>query len=121
MKNKIFVIHEHHATHLHWDLRLEFNNVLKSWALPKKPPLRQGIKRLAIEVEDHPLSYADFEGEIKEGYGKGKVLIWDKGFYELESKKKDKIVFVLNGRKLNGRYVLLKMKDKNWLFFKTKH
>ena len=122
----IFVIHEHHATHLHWDLRLEVAGVLKSWALPKALPRTKGIKRLAIQVEDHLKSYADFEGEIKEGYGKGTVKIWDKGTYRLESKEPEKIVFKLKGKILNGKYFLLKTnfgneknKDKNWLFFRA--
>lgn len=119
-----FVIHKHKARKLHWDLRLEMGGVLKSWAVPKQPPLRQGIKRLAVQVEDHALSYIDFEGEIAEGYGAGTVEIWDAGTYELESKHAEKIVIVLHGKKLKGRYCLVKFKKegmkKNWLFFKLK-
>ncbi len=119
----IFVIHHHFARKEHWDLRLEFAGVLKSWALPKPPPRTKGIKRLAIQVEDHLKSYADFQGEIKEGYGKGTVKIWDKGIYRLESKEPEKIVFYLKGKLLNGRYVLLKTnfgeKNNNWLFFRV--
>lgn len=118
----IFVIQEHVATHLHWDFRLEREGVLKSWALPKVPPKKKGLKRLAIQVEDHALSYANFEGEIKEGYGKGTVKIWDKGTYKLEEANPSKIVFELNGKKLKGRYALIRTKlggnEKNWLFFK---
>jgi len=119
----IFVIHEHHATHLHWDLRLSMNGVLKSWALPKIPPKSKGTKRLAIQVEDHSLSYAKFHGEITEGYGKGKVEIWDNGDYKLIDKKPGKIVFELEGKKLHGKYVLVKTNfgekpGKSWLFFK---
>ncbi|MFW6310880.1 MAG: DNA polymerase ligase N-terminal domain-containing protein [Nanoarchaeota archaeon] len=127
-KNKIFVIQEHNASHLHWDFRLEMKGVLKSWAIPKKPPKQKNLKRLAIETEDHALSYADFEGKIPEGsYGAGKVKIWDKGTYELiEYKENKKIEFELHGKKLNGKYVLVKtnygsnkeQKEKNWLFFK---
>lgn len=118
----IFVVQEHNASHLHWDFRLEMDGVLKSWAIPKEPPKKEGVKRLAIEVADHELSYANFEGEIKQGYGKGSVKIWDKGTYKLDSKKPSKIVFHLNGKKLKGKYVLLNAKlggdKKNWLFFR---
>ena len=116
---KIYVIQEHHARRLHWDLRLEMNGVLKSWALPKEPPREKGIKRLAIQVEDHELSYADFEGIIPEGfYGAGKVKIWDKGTYGLIEKDEKKIVFEIFGKKLRGKYCLVKMKENKWLFFK---
>ncbi len=119
-KVAIFVIHEHHATHLHYDLRLEIDGVLKSWALPKKPPLRAGIKRLAVEVDDHPLDYADFEGRIPEGtYGAGLVLIWDKGKHKLIERKETVIVTDIAGKRLKGRYNLVKFKAKYWLFFKS--
>jgi DNA ligase D-like protein (predicted 3'-phosphoesterase) len=120
----LFVIHEHHARNLHWDLRLEMEGVLKSWAVPKEPPTSANIKRLAISVEDHELEYAKFEGGIPEGqYGAGKVKIWDKGTYELLEKTQDKIVIKMNGMKLRGEYVLLKFKkagEKQWLFFRVK-
>lgn len=118
-----FVVQEHHASHLHWDFRLEMDEVLKSWAVPKEPPTQPNVRRLAIEVEDHPLSYIDFEGVIEEGkYGAGTVTIWDRGTYSLESRKPDKIVFTLSGRRLTGRYTLVRLKNdpKNWLLFKTK-
>jgi DNA ligase D-like protein (predicted 3'-phosphoesterase) len=120
-KKKIFVVQEHHATHLHWDFRLEMDGTLRSWAVPKEPPLSEGVKRLAILVDDHELSYAKFSGEIEEGYGKGSVKIWDNGIYELESEHEDKLVFVLHGKKMNGKYTLLKFKKaKNgWLLFKN--
>ena len=120
-KKTIFVVHEHHATHLHWDLRLQVGKVLRSWAVPKEPPLESGVKRLAILVDDHALSHAKFEGSIEEGYGKGGVAIWDSGTYEMESEKEDKLVFLIHGKKLKGRYTLLKFpKAKNgWLFFKN--
>jgi len=118
-----FVVQEHHASHLHWDLRLEMDGVLKSWAVPKEPPRERGVRRLAVEVEDHPLDYIDFEGVIPEGlYGAGRVYIWDRGTYTLESRKPDKLVFRLNGEKLRGRYALVRFKKnpKNWLFFKAR-
>lgn len=118
-----FVVHEHHATHLHWDFRLELDGVLKSWAVPKEPPTQPGVRRLAVEVEDHPLSYIDFQGVIPEGmYGAGIVKIWDKGVYTLESRKPNKLVFELQGERMRGRYTLLRFTDKpqNWLLFKTK-
>jgi len=118
-----FVVHEHHATHLHWDLRLEMDNVLKSWAVPKEPPLEAGVKRLAIQVEDHDLDYIDFEGEITEGYGKGTVKIWDKGECDLKLKEKDKIEVIFHGKKLKGSYALVKFKkagEKDWLLMKVK-
>ena len=118
----IYVIQEHHASHLHWDLRLEFDGVLKSWAVPKKPSKNPKDKRLAVQVEDHPIDYAKFEGVIPEGeYGAGKVKIWDKGTFELISKKVNKIIFKINGKRLKGNYVLVKFKPpKNWLLFKKK-
>lgn len=119
----LFVIHEHHASHLHWDLRLEMNRVLKSWAVPKTPPKTKNEKRLAIQVEDHPLSYAKFKGIIPEGnYGAGEVKIWDNGKYDLIEKSPKKIVFELHGKKLKGKYCLVKTnyggKKNSWLFMK---
>lgn len=119
-----FVVHEHHASHLHWDLRLEMNGVLKSWAVPKEPPLKKGERRLAINVEDHPLEYAKFHGLIPQGnYGAGEVKIWDKGKYELKLKDSKKIEIIFHGKKLKGNYVLIKTHygnkpDKSWLWFK---
>ena len=118
-----FVIQEHHARKLHYDFRLEMDGMLKSWAVPKIPPKKADLKRLAIQVDDHKLSYIDFEGEIEDGsYGAGEVKIWDEGTYDMESSKDDKIVFVLHGKTLKGRYTLLKMKwgYNQWLLFKTK-
>ncbi|MGM0770342.1 MAG: DNA polymerase ligase N-terminal domain-containing protein [Halobacteriota archaeon] len=121
----IFVIQKHHATNLHYDLRLEMDGVLKSWAVPKEPPTVEGIKRLAIQVNDHDLDYADFEGTIPEGsYGSGKVEIWDRGTFEPESVKEKKIVFTLSGKKMKGKFVLVKTNfgkyENDWLFFKKK-
>ena len=99
------------------------NGVLKSWAVPKQPPSTKGTKRLAIQVEDHPLEYATFKGEIPEGnYGAGKVEIWDKGKYELLEKNPKSMKFKLHGKKLKGDYVLVKTNyggKKGWLFFKS--
>jgi DNA ligase D-like protein (predicted 3'-phosphoesterase) len=118
----IYVVHKHAATHLHYDLRLEMDGTLKSWAIPKEPPVGFGVKRLAVQVEDHPISYATFQGTIPEGeYGAGTVEIWDKGTYELIDKKEDKLLIEINGEKLRGSYVLVRLKSKqNWLFFKKK-
>lgn len=117
-----YLIHKHAASHLHYDLRLEMDDVLKSWAIPKEPPLDSGVKRLAVQVEDHPLEYATFEGTIPEGeYGAGTVEIWDKGTYDLVDKKENKLIVDLKGQKLKGSYVLVRLRDtKNWLFFKKK-
>jgi len=118
----IYVIQEHHAKRLHWDLRFEIDGVLKSWVLPKGAP-QEKERRLAIQVEDHPVEYAVFEGKIPEGnYGAGEVRIWDNGTFNLESNKPDKKIIVnIRGRKLKGNYCLIHFKphDKNWLFFKV--
>lgn len=118
----IYVVHKHAATHLHYDLRLEMDGTLKSWAVPKEPPTTPNVKRLAVQVEDHPISYANFQGTIPEGeYGAGTVEIWDKGTYKLIDKKEDKLIVEINGEKLRGSYVLVRLKNrKNWLFFKKK-
>ena len=120
-----FVVHEHHARHLHYDFRLEMNGVLKSWAVPKGPSMSPKDKRLAVMVDDHPLDYGTFEGIIPEGnYGAGPVFIWDSGKYEIVSADMDKgrLEFILNGNKLKGAFVLtkLKQKEKEWLLIKKK-
>ena len=123
---KRFVVQEHHARNLHYDFRIEIGGVLKSWAIPKVPPKKVGIKRLAMAVEDHPVSYLNFAGVIPKGnYGAGRVIIWDKGELELEKNESDEILFNLNGLKLKGSYALIKPKGsrfgpKAWLFFKRK-
>lgn len=123
----VYVIQRHQSSHLHYDLRLEEEGVLKSWAIPKEPPLRQGIKRLAVQTEDHPLGYEDFEGVIpKSQYGAGEVKIWDKGAYHPLEILPTRRVFEIKGKKLKGKYCLIKLKskdkeDKNWLFFKIKN
>ena len=120
-----FIVHEHHATHLHWDFRLEHDGVLKSWAVPKGPSMNHADKRLAIQVEDHSLEYGNFEGTIPEGeYGAGRVAIWDHGTYTLLEKKEDEIKFSLEGKKLRGSFVLVKLKrskkGNEWLLIKHK-
>jgi DNA ligase D-like protein (predicted 3'-phosphoesterase) len=120
----IYVIQKHQARNLHYDLRLEMDGVLKSWAVPKEPPLKPGIKRLAVQVEDHELEHAAFEDEIPEGeYGAGTVEIWDRGSYDFVEHDKKKFVVDIHGERLQGKYVLLhfaKGGEKNWLFFKMK-
>ena len=119
-----FVVQEHHARRLHYDLRLEKDGVLKSWAVPKGIPEKAGEKRLAVAVEDHPLDYGNFEGTIPKGeYGAGTVKIWDKGSYQLKVWAEDKIEFAVNGEKLHGRYVLAKFKkagENQWLLLKVR-
>lgn len=121
----IYVVHEHHAKNLHFDLRLEMDGVLRSWAIPKGPSMDPEEKRLAVEVEDHPLEYADFEGIIPKGqYGAGPVVIWDKGHYELLEKEEDKVSVRFHGRKLKGEFLLVRLKNKaakaQWLLMKRK-
>ena len=118
-----FVVHEHHARRLHYDFRLEMNGVLASWAVPKGPPLRTGVRRLAVRVEDHPVDYIDFEGTMPEGqYGAGIVRIWDRGTYTLLKADADELKFVLHGNKLSGPYALIRLekRPKDWLLLKLK-
>lgn len=120
-----FVVQEHWASRHHFDFRLEMDGVLKSWAVPKEPPLQPGLRRLAIAVEDHPLEYGSFEGTIPEGgYGAGKVSIWDRGDYILLEREPRKIRVDLHGTKLTGDYALFFMKQERgqdqWLLFKRK-
>jgi DNA ligase D-like protein (predicted 3'-phosphoesterase) len=123
MKKKptLFVIQKHQATHLHYDLRLEMDGVLKSWAVPKRPPVKKNIKRLAIQTEDHALDYARVEGVFSEGDSRVETVeIWDTGTYLLEGRGRSIIVVHFKGKKLKGRYCLVRFKGqkKNWLFFK---
>lgn len=122
---KRFVVHKHQASHLHYDFRLEMEDVLKSWAIPKGIPEKPKIKHLAIKVEDHPIEYIDFEGEIPKGnYGAGKVEIWDKGTYGIIKQQVDKIGKIksmqieLNGKKCKGKYILIYYKENQWLIQK---
>ncbi len=117
-----FVIHEHEALVAGWyhDLRLERNGVFRSWALPKGVPEEPGVRRLAVSVEDHALSYGKFEGKIPGGqYGTGKVTIWDHGTYETKSWSDTKIEVAFHGKKLHGEYVLRWIEKMNrWLLWK---
>lgn len=119
-----FVVQEHHARRLHYDLRLQREGVLKSWAVPKGIPEKIGEKRLAVQTEDHPLEYGRFEGTIPEGeYGAGLVKIWDSGFFELKIWEDDKIEFKLDGKRLSGNYVLTRLKKagkNDWLLLRVK-
>lgn len=126
-----FVVHEHKATRLHYDFRLEMGGVLKSWAVPKGPSMNPAEKRLAVMVADHPRIYADFEGIIPEGtYGAGPVVVWDEGTYvplegdPLRAIEAGKLAFELKGKKLKGGFALALMKGrgtgKEWLLMKKK-
>ncbi|MFO0795440.1 MAG: DNA polymerase ligase N-terminal domain-containing protein [Candidatus Brocadiaceae bacterium] len=124
MSNR-FVVHEHKASHLHYDFRLEIEGVLRSWAIPKGPSMNPSDKRLAVQVEDHPLEYIDFEGIIPEGqYGAGEVVVWDSGPYVLIEKQPDKLSFSLMGKKLKGNFTMVHMKGRGkgneWLLIKQK-
>lgn len=114
-----FVVQEHHARRLHWDFRLEQGGVLRSWAIPKGPPLEPGVRRLAVATEDHPLEYLDFEGTIPPGnYGAGTVSIWDRGRYAVTSESPGKILLALMGERLQGAYYLVQTKGDQWLMWK---
>jgi len=111
-----FVIQEHHARSLHWDLRLERDGVLVSWAVPKGIPPDPKVNHLAVHTEDHPLEYAAFEGDIPQGeYGGGKMLIWDRGTYETEKWSDREVMIILHGSRVSGRHVLFKTGGKNWM------
>ena len=118
-----FVIHYHKSKTEHYDLRLERDGVLKCWAVPKGIPGSPGLRRLAIDSGDHDLSALDFSGTIPEGnYGAGEIEIYDSGIYETESWHDEKIVFLLHGDRIEGRFVLVRFKkagDKDWLLMKT--
>jgi bifunctional non-homologous end joining protein LigD len=135
-KQPRFVVQKHAATRLHYDLRLELDGVFKSWAVTKGPSLDPHDKRLAVEVEDHPLEYGDFEGTIPEGqYGGGTVQIWDRGYWAYEGSgspeealRKGELKFKLDGQRLKGSWVLVRMrgdkftgKRNSWLLIKHRH
>ncbi len=127
-----FVIQKHAASHLHYDFRLELDGVMKSWAVPKGPSLDPAVKRLAMEVEDHPISYNAFEGTIPQGeYGGGTVMLWDRGTYEAEDGggveslregyRRGDLKFTLHGKRLEGSWVLVRMRRPGrpqWLLIK---
>lgn len=123
---KLFVIQKHRASQLHYDLRLESDGVLKSWAVPKGPSLDPTVKRLAMQVEDHPIDYAEFEGVIPEReYGGGTVMVWDIGVYLPEETRnvgraieKGELKFVVLGEKVKGSFVLVHTRDRQWLLIK---
>ncbi|MGI8882231.1 MAG: DNA polymerase ligase N-terminal domain-containing protein [Jatrophihabitans sp.] len=111
-----FVIQEHHASALHWDFRLERDGVLVSWAVPKGVPPDPKVNHLAVHVEDHPLEYASFEGDIAHGeYGGGAVTIWDRGTYETEKWTDREVKVVLRGERVQGRFVLFQTGGKDWI------
>jgi len=121
-----FVVHKHQGRNLHYDFRLEADGVLKSWAVPKGPSLDPAVKRLALPVEDHPLAYGGFEGVIPPGeYGAGPVMVWDCGTYTPESSNdvsktlsRGELKFTLHGQKLRGSWVLVRVRNGNWLLIK---
>ena len=125
-KKPIYVIQKHAASHLHYDLRLEMDGVLRSFAVPKGPSLNPSDKRLAILVEDHPIEYANFEGIIPKGhYGAGEVIVWDKGTWEpvgdpLKDLKKGAMAFTLYGKKLKGKWILVRFKGSKKEFLLIK-
>jgi DNA ligase D-like protein (predicted ligase)/DNA ligase D-like protein (predicted polymerase)/DNA ligase D-like protein (predicted 3'-phosphoesterase) len=114
--NNNFVVHRHHASHLHYDLRLEQEGVLKSWAVPRGLPPRPGIKRLAVQTEDHPMEYLKFDGKIPKGqYGAGEMWIYALGKYQITKEKKDGFYFRLNSREMTGEYRMHKTKEREYL------
>ncbi len=127
----IFVIQQHHASHMHYDFRLEVDGVLKSWAVPKGPSTDPRVQRLATATEDHPMEYATFEGIIPEGYGAGTVIVWDTGTFDNLTEKNGKplslsqafdhghIKMNLHGKKLKGIYTLSRFKERDWLLRKA--
>ena len=116
-----YVVHRHHATRLHWDVRLEMRGILASWAVPNGPPLEAGKRRLAVHTEDHPIEYLTFHGVIPDGYGAGSMTIWDTGTYELLEEKPNELKLRMKGKRLNGEWVLVQTKQnegRDWLMIK---
>ena len=128
-ESPIFVVQKHDASHLHYDVRLEIDGVLVSWAVPKGPSISPRVKRLAMPTDDHPLEYADFEGVILQGYGAGTVMVWDRGTYKnlkphtmQECFNEGRIEIFLEGKKLHGAFALIRMQKprKGWLLIKMR-
>ena len=116
-----YVVHRHHASRLHWDVRLEMDGVLASWAVPQGPPLEGGIRRLAVHTEDHPMQYLTFHGVIPDGYGAGTMSIWDTGHYALDERKPKEVKVTFDGEKLKGSYVIVQTSQnegRDWLMIK---
>ena len=116
-----YVVHRHHATRLHWDVRLEMRGILASWAVPNGPPLEAGKRRLAVHTEDHPIEYLTFHGVIPDGYGAGTMTIWDTGTYELLEEKPNELKLRMKGRRLDGEWVIVQTKQnegRDWLMIK---
>jgi bifunctional non-homologous end joining protein LigD len=116
-----YVVHRHHATRLHWDVRLEMRGILASWAVPNGPPLEAGKRRLAVHTEDHPIEYLTFHGVIPDGYGAGSMTIWDTGTYELIEEKPNELKIRMKGKRLDGEWVLVQTKQnegRDWLMIK---
>jgi bifunctional non-homologous end joining protein LigD len=116
-----YVVHRHHATRLHWDVRLEMRGILASWAVPNGPPLEAGKRRLAVHTEDHPIEYLTFHGVIPDGYGAGSMTIWDTGTYELLEEKENELKLRMKGKRLDGEWVLVQTRQnegRDWLMIK---
>ena len=115
-KGSRFVVQEHHARRLHWDLRLEHEGTLASWALPRGVPEHPDENRLAVRTEDHPLEYLEFEGEIPKGeYGAGTMAVWDSGTFEPEKFREDEVIATFHGERVRGRYALFRTREQDWL------
>jgi bifunctional non-homologous end joining protein LigD len=115
-KGARFVVQEHHARRLHWDLRMEHDGVAVSWALPRGVPAHPDENRLAVHTEDHPLEYLEWEGEIPKGeYGAGTMVVWDSGTYEAEKFRENEVIATFHGERMSGRYAIFQTRGKDWL------